>query len=161
MRFHKLYRHREKLLYRYSDSSKHTSARFDRYCGHVDRFFVQLVRVKMYCNRLPPVLQKVCRSNKQFSEDTTWSTFMQRWQLQSPNAMSMVCERWWGGQAADSDWSVCPPPPFGIAFGRLKCSLYRVGILSSKIKYRENKVLHSCINAKSGGLYIRNVGNIL
>jgi hypothetical protein len=24
-----------------------------------------------------------------------------RWQLQSPNAMSMVCERGWGGQATD------------------------------------------------------------
>jgi hypothetical protein len=34
-----------------------------------------------------------------------------RWQLQSPNTMSMVCERGWGGQAPDSDWSVRPPPP--------------------------------------------------
>jgi hypothetical protein len=46
---------------------------------------------------------------------------LQRRQLQSPNAMSMVpvCERGWGGQAADSDWSV-RPPPFGMSFGRLK-----------------------------------------
>jgi hypothetical protein len=35
-----------------------------------------------------------------------------RWQLQSPNAMSMVCERGWGGQEADSDWSVRYPRPF-------------------------------------------------
>jgi hypothetical protein len=35
----------------------------------------------------------------------------QRWQLQFPNAMSMVCERGWGGQAADSDWSIRSPPP--------------------------------------------------
>jgi hypothetical protein len=26
--------------------------------------------------------------------------------------MSMVCERGWGGQAADSDWSVRSPHPF-------------------------------------------------
>jgi hypothetical protein len=37
-----------------------------------------------------------------------------------PNIMSMVCERGWGGQAADSDWSVRSPTPFGMAFGRLK-----------------------------------------
>jgi hypothetical protein len=40
-----------------------------------------------------------------------WIIAELRWQLQSPNAMSMVCERGWGGQAADSDWSVSPPPP--------------------------------------------------
>jgi hypothetical protein len=32
--------------------------------------------------------------------------------------MSMVCERGWGGQAAES----VPPTPFGMAFGRLKLS---------------------------------------
>jgi hypothetical protein len=36
--------------------------------------------------------------------------------------MSMVCERGWGGQAADCDWSVRSPHPFGMAFGRLKLS---------------------------------------
>jgi hypothetical protein len=28
----------------------------------------------------------------------------------------------WGGQAADSDWSVRSPNPFGMAFGRLTLS---------------------------------------
>jgi hypothetical protein len=35
-----------------------------------------------------------------------------RGQLQSPNAMSTVCERGWGRQAADSDWSIRSPHPF-------------------------------------------------
>jgi hypothetical protein len=39
------------------------------------------------------------------------SPHLLRRQLQSPNALSMMCERGWGGKAADSDWSVRPFSP--------------------------------------------------
>jgi hypothetical protein len=47
----------------------------------------------------------------------------QKGQLQSPNAMSMVCERGWGeGKRRILIGQSVPPTPFGMAFGRLKLS---------------------------------------
>jgi hypothetical protein len=59
--------------------------------------------------------------------------------------MSMVCEKGWGGQAADSDWSVRPPTPFGMAFGRLKLSpLYTTLCIKSRVETK----MHFSIFAK-------------
>jgi hypothetical protein len=57
----------------------------------------------------------------------------QRWQLQSPNAMSMVCERG-VGRASGGFWLVSPFPPPLLEWHSdvLSCHLWRARILESR-----------------------------
>jgi hypothetical protein len=66
--------------------------------------------------------------------------YKQRWQLQSPNAMSMVCERGGEGKRRILIGQSFPPTPIGMAFGRLKLSPLDPGY---KLELTENWIMQA------------------